>query len=430
MASELEVQIQHRLMEALVEKERLTADLRRANEQLASERERAEHLAEAALAASKAKSEFVATMSHEIRTPMNGVLGTVALLQTTPLSDEQIEYVQTIQISAEALLFIINDILDYSKIEAGRLVLERTTFDLRQLLGEMRNLLAPQAASKGLVLSLLMDEGLPVRFLGDPNRIRQILFNLVGNAIKFTPAGRVTIDVVETGLADGRNRIQIAVRDTGIGISAEALARLFQPFTQADVSVTRRFGGTGLGLVISKRLVELMGGEIGVDSMPGSGSTFWFSLPLDRAAPLTQTASSPKLAWVWTERETRLRVLVAEDNAVNQKVTSRLLERMGCHVDVAGNGLEAIQMHTRSAYDLIVMDWQMPELDGLEATRRLRADPNLRQVPIIGMTAHASEDDRQSCLASGMDYYVSKPVRPDELRAVLDRCCESRAGGR
>jgi two-component system, sensor histidine kinase and response regulator len=521
-----------------------------------------------ALETSRLKSEFVANMSHELRTPMNGIMGMTGLLLDTKLQREQREYTETIRTCAESLLVVINDILDFSKIEAGKLDLEVVDFDLRTTVEETLDLVAERAQSKGLELLLEFRSDVPRCLRGDPGRIRQVLLNLVGNAIKFTEKGEVQVSVLrEESSADGE-RIKFEVRDTGIGISPEARARLFQPFEQADASMTRRYGGTGLGLSISKRLTELMRGTIGAESEPGKGSCFWFTVQLQRGVvreEMTAIRARPlqgrraliaddnpanckilreTLAFLGVQvveasdgldalakarecdaaglvldvaildvqmprmdgmslvralraerahartpivlltssitrldpaeqaelgihttlfkpvRRSRLletlleavsgptpvraalrsvppsseepaaalpaprgRVLLVEDNSVNQRVASRLLTRLGCQVDVAANGREAIVAYESVAYALILMDCQMPEMDGYEASRAIRAIESRtgRHVPIVALTASAMRGDREACLAAGMDEHLAKPVQMAELARVLQR---------
>jgi signal transduction histidine kinase/ActR/RegA family two-component response regulator len=393
---------------------------------LADAKQQAEVQAQRAEAASKAKSDFLAMMSHEIRTPMNGVLGFANLLLETPLSAEQREFVESAQRSGQALLILINDVLDYSKIEAGRMTVERIDCDLRAVCAEVRTILHPAAAERGLNVTLSYDAALPQVIQGDPFRIRQVMLNLVGNAVKFTDSGAVRIEVsrLDSGAA------KISVVDTGIGISAEQLQRLFRRFTQADSSTTRRYGGTGLGLAISKTLVELMGGHIGVDSRPGSGSTFWFTLPLGLAAPaaLKEAAAAAPAAVPLLPAELGAagqrprRLLLVEDNFVNQRVAVYMLTKLGAQVDVAQHGREAIEMLGKTAYDAVLMDCQMPEMDGFEATRIIRDRTSAvldHDVPVIAMTAAAFPEDRARALASGMSDFMTKPVDRSVLAGML-----------
>ncbi len=373
---------------------------------------------EAAEAADQAKSRFLANMSHEIRTPMAGVVGLVDLLLKTELSPTQRGYGQLIQTSAGSLLRLIDDVLDFSKIEAGRLSLERVPFDLHATLREIAELLRFRASARRTELSLELGPGVPEWVWGDPGRLRQVLTNLVGNAVKFTEGGRVEVDVELQ--ADGRLRFRVA--DTGIGIPQEVRGRLFTLFSQADSSTSRRFGGSGLGLAISQRIVELMSGEIGYESTPEVGSVFWFVVPLEPAAAPAPVPSPPCGDAATRNDGRRYRILVAEDNAINQLVITHELAALGYEVVAVNNGLEALKTLEEQAFDLVLMDCQMPELDGYEASRRIRESPGeIHKLPILALTAHALKEDLERCLAAGMNDTITKPFREDVLRQKLER---------
>ncbi|MEZ5690284.1 MAG: ATP-binding protein [Rickettsiales bacterium] len=377
--------------------------------------------------ANKAKSDFLANMSHELRTPMNGVLGMAHLLADTNLDSEQKNLVNTINGSAENLLFLLNDILDFSKIEAGALVLEDIAFPFTETIRQVVNLMQTQAERKNISLIVDCESDVPEYIRGDSGRIRQILTNFLGNAIKFTDKGYVHL--VASIIEEGKNKsIHISVQDTGVGISADKLGEIFDKFTQGDASVTRKYGGTGLGLAITKQLVTLMGGEIGVDSVEGKGSTFWFSIPC-KIAHKEDIVMSKSETHINSKKSEDLipvenaKALLVEDYPVNQIFAEKLLRKFGFNnIDLAENGVEALQKYRSTTYDIIFMDCQMPELDGYKATEKLRAleDGTSMHTYIVAMTANAMMGDREKCLKSGMDEYLSKPLRAEHLKKVLE----------
>ena len=390
-------------------------------------RQRTEELEKAmhsALAASQAKSEFLANTSHELRTPMNGLLGMIDLVLDSGLAGEQREQLETAQRCAYSLLGLLNDILDLSKIDAGKMLLEKIPFDIRAVAEDCVKSYAAKAGQKRIDLQFQADPSAPREVLGDPLRVRQIVANLVSNSVKFTDRGWVRVAISSAERADGRIDVKFQVSDTGPGIPADKLPAIFEKFTQADGSITRKYGGTGLGLAITRRLVDLQGGEIQVESEVGKGSMFTVTLPCEPApetsaelAPQNRQAASPAPA-----AAAGARLLLVEDNVVNQKVVLAILRKKGYRIDVANDGREALnKLEVDDGYGLILMDVQMPVLDGLETTRAIRRNPKWERLPIIAMTAHAMSGDKERCLQSGMDAYISKPVQPSHLIATIEK---------
>ena len=409
-----------------INQKNIWVQLKRANLKAeAASRDLQESLAKAE-AANKAKGDFLANMSHELRTPMNGVLGMAGLLTDTPLNEEQQELVSTINSSGESLLMLLNDILDFSKIEAGALELENIVFNFTDAVQKTGNLLRPQAERKAVDLRIDCDSNMPLYVWGDSGRIRQIIMNLLGNAIKFTERGHVRLKAQMQESEHGSS-LHVSVEDTGVGIPAGKLDEIFDKFTQADASVTRKYGGTGLGLAITRHLVNLMGGEIGVESAEGKGSTFWFSIPCKAADASDQPITIEQLRSITHSDIPKMpianaRALLVDDYHVNQIFAEKLLRKFGfLHIDTAEDGFEALLKCNENTYDVIFMDCQMPKMDGYITTQEIRSREasGLSHTPIVAMTANAMMGDREKCLSAGMDDYLSKPLRAEHLKKIL-----------
>lgn len=415
----------NRMIEALAVSQKEVRDHRELLEKRIKDRtEQLEEAMRSAQAANQAKSEFLANISHELRTPMNGVIGMLDIvLDQKDLSKDLVEQIQTAQHCAYSLLALLNDILDLSKIEAGKMNLEKIPFEPRSIVEDCIKAHQPKAAQNGVKLGYEVSASVPAHLMGDPLRIRQILANLVSNAVKFTEQGSVLVQVEGESAAEGEYTLKLTVSDTGTGIPADKLLYIFDKFTQADGSVTRKFGGTGLGLAITRRLVDLHHGEIHVESELGRGTTFTVTLQCDLIAGESRQERSPEqpLSDPASAARSPARILVVEDNPVNQKVVTAVLRKRGFSIDLANDGQEALsKLKNAGPFDLVLMDVQMPVMDGLETTRLIRKEAQWKDLPIIAMTAHAMNGDKERCLEAGMNGYVSKPVHPAHLLSTVD----------
>ncbi len=420
--------------------EAMGSDLHNSQEQLRARSSELEVARDRAEDANRAKSQFLATMSHEIRTPINGVLGMAELLGGTELTDQQRSFLVSIQMSGEALLHVVNDILDVSKIESGSLHIENEAFDLRSLMAGVDEMMRPQAITKGLHYASEVAPEIAETVVGDIHRLRQVLLNLLGNAVKFTPSGRIAVRVSLISEDDQTARVLFEVEDTGIGVHPSKKASIFQAFTQADGTFTRRFGGAGLGLAICHRLVTLMDGEIGVDDGPGQGSRFWFKLPLAKASAPAHPTAAPPMTVATPQPEAPVAgrlggttVLVVDDDTISQEICVLMLEGLGCTVDAASSGRAALSKTAERQYDLVLLDCSMPDLDGFETVRRLRQreqKDGAARTPVVAATANAFEEDRHRCLEAGMDDYLRKPFGTAELRIMLKKWTGDRRSGR